>query len=269
MKNTPLVTVVTPVYNGEKFLEKTIQSIVNQTYNNIEYIIIDGGSTDRSVDIIKKYSNYISYWKSEPDNGMYDALNKGFQQAHGQIFAWLNSDDIYYSTTIENVVKIFNENPEIDWITGVCSFIDEKELITGIGIPTHYFRFLLRLGLYRGDYIGVIQQESTFWRKSLWIKCDGLNNQFKFAGDYDLWIKFSNYSKIYVIPTVFGAFRYHDNQLTNNIEEYYIECDIAKKIYFRFFWKCFSLPIKMLGVSIALFKIARNNTIKKLAKLKI
>lgn len=108
-KEKPLVSIVTPVYNGEKYLEDTIQSIIKQTYDNIEYIIIDGGSTDKTLDIIKKYEDKIAYWMSEQDRGMYDGINKGFKMATGEIFAWLNSDDKYYHSAVEIVVGIFNK----------------------------------------------------------------------------------------------------------------------------------------------------------------
>ena len=176
-KEKPLVSIVTPVYNGEKYLEDTIQSIINQTYDNIEYIIIDGGSTDKTLDIIKKYEDKIAYWMSEQDRGMYDGINKGFKMATGEIFAWLNADDKYYHSAVEIVVRIFNKySKNIKWVTGIPSIYDKDGLIVRVGYPACYFRRFIRMGLYRGDILGCIQQESTFWRKSLWEKAGGINS---------------------------------------------------------------------------------------------
>ena len=118
MKNFPKISIVTPSYNQAEFLERTILSVLNQDYPNLEYIIIDGGSTDGSVEIIKKYEKYLAYWVSEKDKGQSDAINKGFQKSTGDILAWLNSDDTYLSGTLFKVVKAFQENPNADLIFG-------------------------------------------------------------------------------------------------------------------------------------------------------
>ena len=109
--NTPLVSIITVVYNGEKYLEQTIQSVINQTYKNIEYIIIDGGSTDGTLDIIKKYENNISYWISEPDNGLYDAMNKGIGIAKGELIGMINSDDWYELEAVAIMLEAYKNNP--------------------------------------------------------------------------------------------------------------------------------------------------------------
>ena len=251
----PLVSIVTPVYNGEKYLEETIQSIINQTYDNIEYIIIDGGSTDKTLDIIKKYEDKIAYWVSEPDKGMYDGINKGFKLANGKIFAWLNADDKYYHSAVEIVVKIFNKYPKnIEWVAGIPTIYDKDGLIVRVFYPACYFRGFIRMGLYRGDVLGWIQQESTFWRRSLWEKVGGINIDLQFAGDYDLWMQFSKHSRLYVIPTILSGFRKHQTQKSNNIEKYFKECDLLKNIKFRKFWKIMRTPITLLSILIPLYK---------------
>ena len=111
-KKKPLVSIITVVYNGEKYLEQTIQSVINQSYKNIEYLIIDGGSTDGTLDIIKKYENNISYWISEPDRGLYDAMNKGIKLAKGELIGMINSDDWYEEDAVETMVKAYLNNPQ-------------------------------------------------------------------------------------------------------------------------------------------------------------
>ena len=110
--NTPLVSIITVVYNGEKYLEQTIQSVINQTYKNIEYLIIDGGSTDKTLDIIKQYEKHISYWVSEADNGLYDAMNKGIGIAKGELIGMINSDDWYEKEAVEIMVEAYKNNPD-------------------------------------------------------------------------------------------------------------------------------------------------------------
>lgn len=110
-KNNPLISIITVVYNGEKYLEQTINSVINQTYKNIEYLIIDGGSTDGTIDIIKKYENHISYWISEPDKGLYDAMNKGILKAKGELIGMINSDDWYEHKTVELMANAYMKNP--------------------------------------------------------------------------------------------------------------------------------------------------------------
>ncbi len=111
--NKPLVSIVTPSYNQAEFLAETINSVLNQTYPRIEYIIVDGGSTDGSVEIINKFQDRIAWWVSEKDQGQTDAINKGFHHATGEIFAWLNSDDRYHSKAISEAVQYFNNNPDV------------------------------------------------------------------------------------------------------------------------------------------------------------
>ncbi len=254
-KEKPLVSIITPVYNGEKYLEDTIQSIINQTYDNIEYIIIDGGSTDKTLNIIKKYEDKIAYWMSEQDRGMYDGINKGFKMATGEIFAWLNADDKYYHSAVEIVVGIFNKySKNIEWVTGIPTIYNKDGLIVRVGYPACYFRRFIRMGLYRGDILGCIQQESTFWRKSLWEKAGGINSDLQFAGDHDLWVRFSKHNHLYVIPTILGGFRKHQTQKSNDMEKYYKECDVIKNIKFRKFWKIMRAPITLLRILIPLYK---------------
>lgn len=110
------------------------------------------------------------------------------------------------------------------------------------------------MGLYRGDILGCIQQESTFWRKSLWEKAGGINSDLQFAGDHDLWVRFSKHNHLYVIPTILGGFRKHQTQKSNNMEKYYKECDVIKNIKFKKFWKIMRASITLLRILIPLYK---------------
>ena len=137
----PKISVVTPVYNQVQYLEKTILSIVNQNYPNLEYIIIDGGSTDGSVDIIKKYEQYLTYWVSESDSGMYDAIQKGFDKSTGEIMCWLNADDVFLYNSLFAVSNVFMNNPSINWITSHHTVIDENDVITFVKPTKQYCKY--------------------------------------------------------------------------------------------------------------------------------
>ena len=130
LKTFPKVSIITPSFNQSEYLEQTILSVLNQGYPNLEYIIIDGGSTDGSVKIINKYTDKLSFWLSETDKGMYDAINKGFKKCTGEIFAWINSDDVYFDNALQVAADIFTQIPEVDWITGRCGYIDPTGDIT-------------------------------------------------------------------------------------------------------------------------------------------
>jgi len=153
----PLVTILTVTYNSEQFLEETIQSIINQTYDNIEYIIIDGGSTDKTLNILKKYEDMIDYIISEPDKGMYDALNKGFLLASGELINFCNSDDMLYSNnTIQKIIDIYIQE-DFDFSYGIAEFID----INSKHLSYHYClnfkqRYLVTLGM-------PFVESSSFW----------------------------------------------------------------------------------------------------------
>ena len=130
----PKITIVTPSFNQSKFLERTIISVLNQNYPNMEYIIIDGGSTDGSVDIIKKYEKYLTFWCSEKDKGQSDAINKGFEHGTGEIYAYLNSDDLFLPGTLQYIAEAFKSNKNYDLIYGSIYIIDKNDQITSKSI---------------------------------------------------------------------------------------------------------------------------------------
>ena len=161
----PFVSIVTPNYNGEKYLEETIKSIINQTSHDYEFILVDGKSTDNSLNIIKKYLKKINIFISEKDKSMYHAIDKGISKAKGEVIIWINSDDLLHKKAVQNVSKIFKKNPDIDWISGINGYI--KKNIQFSGIPYIYPKFILSKGYANHAYWGFVQQESVSFRKKL------------------------------------------------------------------------------------------------------
>lgn len=212
-----MISIITPTYNSGAYLERCIQSIVNQEFDDYEHIIVDGGSTDNTLAIIKKYESlYNIKWISEKDNGMYDAISKGFKMAEGDILCWLNSDDIYMPWTLKVVEHVF-QNTDIDWCTGVPTQINENgEMYFPIKTFVTYPQFCIRKGWMDGQRLCCIQQESTFWRKSLYDHVDGIDTDYKLAGDYALWVKFSNRTKLHTVNSVLAGFRVHEGQKSEN-----------------------------------------------------
>ncbi len=224
MNSNKKISIVTVSYNAVATIEQTILSVINQTYPNIEYIVIDGGSTDGTVEVIKKYAKRISYWISEPDKGMYDALRKGFEKITGEFCCYINSDDFYSLTAIETIVNFFNKYEYVTWVKGLDVFYDEKSLITCVDTPVVVNNRFLQKGLYTGKYLPWLQQESIFWRSNLnelvdWNKF----SQFKLAGDYYMWYCFSQKAKLYILPTYLGGFRKREGQLSGQLEFYMTE----------------------------------------------
>ena len=214
MVSKPLVSIVTPSYNQAEFLAETINSVLNQTYPRIEYIIVDGGSTDGSVEIINKFQDRIAWWVSEKDQGQTDAINKGFQHATGEIYAWLNSDDRYYPQAISEAVQFFIKNPDVGLVYGDLNFINHNGNIVG--------RFNARETNYQKLRRGFVHipQPSAFWRADLWKEVGPLDPEMFFAMDYDLWIRLAKISPIrYYRDHVWADFRIHDQSKTITADE--------------------------------------------------
>lgn len=207
----PKISIVTPSFNQGEFLEECIDSILSQNYPNLEYIIMDGGSTDNSVEIIKKYEKYLTYWRSGRDAGQYAAIDEGFKKTTGEIMAWLNSDDKYHHLAFYKVAYIFSKHRDIEWVTGRPTVLDKDANVYWIyeHLPTFCREKYLKK-IYRDPFI---QQESTFWRRSLWEKAGGmLSSDLTYAGDLELWRRFFRVAQLYTVDTLVGGYRLHGNQ---------------------------------------------------------
>ena len=210
MNNAPKISIVTPTFNSAKYLEETILSVIDQKYKNFEYLIIDGGSTDGTIEIIKKYEKHLTYWISEPDGGMYYAIQKGFDRTTGDIMAWINSDDKYQPGAFQIVSQIFSSFSDVDWIVGMPAFYNKEGLCVKVTQSRKWAQSRVALGDYKW-----IQQESVFWHRSLWDKAGGyINTKIKYAADFDLWCRFFQISKLINVLTPLSGFRLHGDQIS-------------------------------------------------------
>ncbi|MBI3737485.1 MAG: glycosyltransferase [Chloroflexi bacterium] len=203
MTDYPLVSIVTPSFNQARYLEAAIQSVLSQDYPRLEYIIVDGGSTDGSVDIIKKYQSRLAWWVSEPDKGQTDALNKGFARAKGDILAWLNSDDTYEPGVVAAAVKFFQNHPEVGMVYGDANYINEAGRVIGKFPAAQTDLRRLRQGYVH------IPQQASFFRGNLWREVGPLDPSFYFAMDYDLWVRLAARSQLKYVPQTWANFRLH------------------------------------------------------------
>lgn len=234
------ISIVTPTYNRTTFLNETIESIVTQQGDfELEYIIQDGGSNQELLDILENWKQKIENkeikiqckkltfnYFIENDNGMYDAINKGFEKSTGDILAWLNSDDTYHHGALQSVMQIFNKFNTVNWLTGIpnttnifnscCNYDD---------FPAAYSQKYISEGYYRAENLAFnfqwIQQDSTFWRRSLWEKVgSNLDSQYKYAADFYLWKNFAKHTDLVKVRCFLGTYRVHDDQFTATPEIY-------------------------------------------------
>ena len=210
MASWPRIALVTPVFNSGKYVEQTIRSVLAQGYSNLDYFIVDGGSTDGTLDVIRKYEKQIAGWISEPDDGMYDAINKGFARTTGEIMGWISATDMLHVGGLHVVGSVFRDLPEVEWILGWPSLFNEEGMtIMMLSGLTHWSRYRFLAGANR-----TIQQESTFWRRSLWEKAGGrVDASRRWAADFELWVRFFRHAQIYPVDGLIGGFRLHGDSL--------------------------------------------------------
>jgi len=246
----PKISVVIPSFNAVKFLEKTILSAINQNYPNLELIIIDGGSTDGTLEIIKKYEKFIYYWKSEKDQGEADAINKGFPIATGELVNEMNADDIFLPGALTIVGNFFRENKDTDVIFGNMLNIDENDKIVGECVYTKFSRIVYQ---YEGVSIG---SQSAFWKRSLFKKVGAHDANLKLSPDYDFFLRLGiSGAKFKYLPYFFSAMRRHKGSLTENFAytpKYFKEMNIIEKRYGKKKWaepvlKVYSIGFRILN----------------------
>jgi glycosyltransferase involved in cell wall biosynthesis len=174
---------VTPSYNQGQFLEQAILSVLDQGYPNLEYIVIDGGSTDDSVEIIKKHRKHLAYWVSEPDEGQTNAINKGFARSSGQIMNWLNSDDLLLPGALDAVAAAFSRDSAVDFVYGDCDLIDADGKMLIRQRAPEFDRDVMVYGR------SVLSQPACFWSRSVWQKLGALDEQYGFCMDMEFWVR--------------------------------------------------------------------------------
>ena len=275
MEKNNIISIVTPSYNQGQFIAETIESVIFQKGDfYIDYIIMDGGSSDNTVEVIRFYEEHlkkncisevidnktyyksknnrnknvqpddvwiknpvnpsclgVSYtWVSEKDKGQYDAIRRGFEQAEGSVFAYINSDDMYIPNAFSFVIDVFRTSPYIQWLKGLNGYYTEKGTFSAAQV--NFSNIILRRGYYDGiGRLPCLQQESTFWSRELYEKVGGMPAQYHYAGDYALWIAFSKHARLYQVPYCLGGFRFQRNQKTVNMDYYNEEVDTIIKRY--------------------------------------
>ena len=202
----PKISVIVPSYNQGKFLGLTLKSIVRQEYPNLELIVMDGGSTDESIKIIKSYESHITYWQSQKDEGQTSALIDGFRHSSGDIQCWLNSDDLHFYYTLHEVASYLRKNPLVDAVFGDTVWINEAGAELRKQREIRFNRFIW---MYTYNYIPGM---SMFWRRKIYENVGGLDQSFSLAMDGDLWIRMSKVGRINHVRRFWSKMRYYPEQ---------------------------------------------------------
>lgn len=235
------ISIVTPSYNQGQFLEETIRSVLLQGYTDLEYIIIDGGSADNSIDIIHKYEPWLAYWESEKDRGQAHAINKGFNQATGDVFAWINSDDYYYPNIFHTIARIFVRYPKVMLLHGNETYVNMDGCLIKEVFPA--LKNAHALTFY---YAWPLLQLTCFWRRRSHFDIGGLDETLYCYLDYDFFLRMAYRFPSKYIPLCVGAFRQHSTQKTDNVELYASERVI---VYNRF--------LSHVGISVWKHRVCR------------
>jgi glycosyltransferase involved in cell wall biosynthesis len=223
------ISIVTPSFNQARFLESCLQSVFAQDLASLEYVVVDGGSTDGSADIIRRYAERLTYWQSQPDSGHMDAVNIGFDHTTGEIMGWVNSDDMLMPWALRTVASVFEQHPHVEWLTSRFPLLMNEE---GLVIAARTMEGYDARMFYRGRnvplnpafYKGYIQQESTFWRRTLWERAGAkLDRSLRVAGDFELWARFFQYAELFAVNVPLGCFRFQSESFTSNEMDSYLE----------------------------------------------
>lgn len=229
----PSITIVTPSFNDAPFLEAAIASVVSQDYPNLEYVVVDGGSTDGSVEILRANEHALDRWVSEPDSGQYDALQKGFDSSTGEIMGWLNANDLYFPWALDTVASIMCALPDVRWLT---TLNPARWDVHGRCIGVTALAGLSREAFLDGAFApwearsnsAWIQQESTFWRRDLWEEAGGkVDRGLQLAGDFELWTRFYDHAELYGTPALLGGYREHQRSPARVHDPYAAEAGAA------------------------------------------
>ncbi len=217
--NRPRISIITPSYQQDRYLEQTIRSVLTQDYPHKEYIVIDGGSTDGSVDILRKYADRLAYWCSGKDDGQADAIARGFEKSTGEILCWLNSDDLFLPGALSAVAKYFAKHPEVEVVSGGGYFMDSGGRpwrrgwgAVSLGVATTHDRLRFH-GMH-----GVLQQ-ATFWRRSAYEAVGGIDRTLHFAMDLDLFIRLAKRRRFGRLPRLLACLRLHERSKTATMED--------------------------------------------------
>lgn len=209
----PKISIVTPSFNQARYLERTIQSVLEQDYPRLEYIIVDGGSTDGSVEIIRKYSDRLAWWVSEPDGGQASAINKGLQRASGEWVAWQNSDDVFYPGTFESLARAGTRRPDVDLIIGNVNLIDsEDHVLRDLCFVTPTLGAVLAEGM-------VLTNQAAFWRRGVHRRIGWLNESLHCAFDYDWFLRVLESGRAAHVNRCWGGYRIHEETKTTLIND--------------------------------------------------
>ena len=260
------ISVVTVCYNMSAFIEQTLLSVLSQNYPNLEYIVIDGGSTDGTQEIIERYRDRLAYYVSEPDKGMYDALNKGFSHATGDVLAWINADDVYLPGSFRTVDKVFSTFEQVEWINGRGAYLTDDGALSQV-MPKNAIRTRrdIREGWCREDVLGFLMQEGMFWRRSLMQRTGALDTRYRYAGDFDLWVRFAQQADIYYVNVPLAAFRKRTTNLATVALGGYLEevqaIIAGQKRYPNLLWRLVPRTQKRILNLLRMLRIRRGNLV--------
>lgn len=225
------ISVVTVCFNAAEYIEDTLRSVLDQRYPNLEYIVLDGGSTDGTQAIIERYRDGLAVYESGPDGGQYEAIKRGLDRATGDVLCWINADDVLMPWALATVNAVFEASPETDWITGLPSFYSKTGQMTALyGQPAAYPRDLIAKGWFNRDLGGFLQQESMFWRRSLWEASGGLDLEFRFAADFELWTRFAQHAALVPVTVPLASFRKLPGQQRSSVGADRYDAEVASVV---------------------------------------